>query len=70
MPRSPKAFIYALIAVGFACLLGSYLYGKMAADPNADTTILVSFLFTAAGTAAFIFAGIMAMRILRGGGWR
>jgi predicted MFS family arabinose efflux permease len=70
MPQSPKRFVYALIAVGFACLIGSYVLGKMAADPNADTTILVSFLLTAAGTAAFVFAGIMAMRMLRSGGWR
>jgi predicted MFS family arabinose efflux permease len=62
--------IYALIAVGFACLIGSYVYGKVAVDPNADTAVLVSFLLTAAGTAAFVFAGIIAMRMLRGGGRR
>ena len=67
---SNRGMIYALIAAGFACLIGSYVYGKMAADPNADTTVLVSFLITAAGTAAFVFAGIMAMRMLRSGGWR
>ena len=70
MPPSPKGFVYALIAVGFACLLGSYVFGKMAADPNADTTIIVSFLITAAGTAAFVFAGIIAIRLLRSGRWR
>jgi len=70
MPQSPKRFVYALIAVGVACLIGSYVFGKMAADPNADTAIIVSFLITAAGTAAFVFAGIMAMRLLRSGRWR
>jgi len=67
---SNRGMIYALIAVGFACLVGSYVFGKMAADPNADTTIIVSFLITAAGTAAFVFAGIIAIRLLRGGRWR
>ena len=70
MPQSPKRFVYALIAVGFACLIGSYVHGKMAADPNADTAIIVSFLITAAGTAAFVFAGIMAIRLLRSGRWQ
>jgi len=70
MPQSPKRFVCALIAGGFACLIGSYVYGKMAADPNADTAIIVSFLITAAGTAAFVFAGIMAIRLLRSGRWQ
>jgi len=70
MPQSPKRFVCALIAVGFACLIASYVYGKMAADPNADTAIIVSFLITAAGTAAFVFAGIMAIRLLRSGRWQ
>ena len=70
MPQSPKRFVCALIAVGVACLIGSYVYGKMAADPNADTAIIVSFLITAAGTAAFVFAGIMAIRLLRSGRWQ
>ena len=70
MPQSPKRFVYALIAVGFACLIGSYVYGRMAADPNANTAIIVSFLITAAGTAAFVFAGIMAIRLLRSGRWQ
>jgi len=74
MPQRPgmsnKGSIYALIAVGFAGLLGAHLVGTMAADPNADTAVIASFLFTAAGTAAFVVAGIMAIRLLRGGGWR
>jgi hypothetical protein len=61
-----KSMIYALIAVGFVCMLGAHLVGTMAADPNANFTVIASFLFTAAGTAAFIFAGITAVRMLRG----
>jgi hypothetical protein len=65
-----KATIYALIALGFVCLIGAQFVGRIAPDPNADATLLASFFLVAAGTAAFVFAGIMAMRTLRGGGRR
>ena len=70
MPQSPKYFVFALIAVGFICLIGAHFAGTLADDPTADTGVIVSFLLTAAGTVAFVAAGVLALRLLRSGGWR
>ena len=64
----PRWMIYVLIAVGFAGLIGAHEVSVMSSDPDANAT--APFLLAAAGTLAFIVAGIMAFRMLKGGGWR
>jgi Ca2+/Na+ antiporter len=56
--------IYILIAIGFAGLIGAHEIAGT--DENADLT--APFLLAAAGTLAFVVAGVMAFRMLRGGG--
>jgi hypothetical protein len=59
--KTPRWTIYVLIAVGFAGLIGAH----EVAGPgdNADT---VPFVLASIGTLAFVVAGVMAYRMLRG----
>jgi hypothetical protein len=61
-----RVTIYVLIALGFAGLIGAHEIAGT--DENADA--VAPLLLAAAGTLAFIAAGVMALRLLRGGGWR
>lgn len=63
---TPRVTIYVLIALGFAGLIGAHEISGT--DENADMT--VPFLLAGAGTLSFIVAGVMAYRMLRGGGSR
>jgi hypothetical protein len=72
-PRLPAATpgrIYALIGIGFAGLIGAHEFGAMSPDADDVASIIVPFILAAAGTLAFVVAGLMATRLLRGGGPR
>ena len=58
--------VYVLIALGFAGLIGAHEVSSP--DENADLTL--PFLLAAAGTASFVAAGLMARKLMKGGGWR
>jgi heme A synthase len=58
--------IYVLIALGFAGLIGAHEVSSP--DENADLTL--PFILAAAGTASFVAAGLMARKLMKGGGWR
>ena len=60
---TPRVLIYLLIAVGFAGLIGAHEIAGT--DENADW--VAPFLLATAGTLAFVVAGVMAFRMLRGG---
>jgi heme A synthase len=59
---TPRLTIYVLIAIGFAGLIGAHEVAVI--DTDADT--LAPFLLATAGTLAFVVAGWMAFRMLRG----
>jgi len=72
-PRLPAATpgrIYVLIGIGFAGLIGAHEFGAMSPDADDVASIIVPFILAAAGTLAFVVAGLMATRLLRGGGPR
>jgi ABC-type uncharacterized transport system permease subunit len=58
--------IYVLIALGFAGLIGAHEIAGP--DENADLTL--PFIFAAAGTASFVAAGLLARKLMKGGGSR
>ena len=58
--------IYVLIALGFAGLIGAHEVAGP--DENADLTL--PFILAAAGTLCFVAAGLMARRLMKGGGSR
>ena len=58
--------IYVLIALGFAGLIGAHEVSSP--DENADLTL--PFILAAAGTASFVAAGLMARKLMKGGGSR
>jgi heme A synthase len=58
--------VYVLIALGFAGLIGAHEVSSP--DENADLTL--PFILAAAGTASFVAAGLMARKLMKGGGWR
>jgi hypothetical protein len=59
-----RGTIYALIGVGFAGLIGAHEF----AGTGDDADLTVPFILAAVGTLSFISAGVMAFRLLRGGG--
>ena len=61
----PRWMIYVLIATGFAGLIGAHEVTAWSSDPDANQT--AAFLLAAAGTLAFVLAGVTAFRMLRGG---
>jgi hypothetical protein len=58
----PQWMVYALIAAGFAGLIGAHEFAG--SGDSADT---VPFVLSLIGTLAFVVAGVMAFRMLRGG---
>jgi len=58
--------VYVLIALGFAGLIGAHEVSSP--DENADLTL--PFILAAAGTASFVAAGLMARKLMKGGGLR
>ena len=58
--------IYVLIALGFAGLIGAHEISGP--DDNSDLTL--PFILAAAGTLSFVAAGLMARRLMKGGGSR
>jgi hypothetical protein len=64
--RPARIIIVALIGTGFAGLIGAHefaVWPGSGSDPNG----IVPFVLAAAGTIAFVAAGILAVRQLRGG---
>jgi Ca2+/Na+ antiporter len=59
---TPRVMIYVLIAIGFAGLIGAHEI--VGTDENAD--VIAPFLLATAGTLAFVVAGVIALRMLRG----
>ena len=58
--------IYVLIALGFAGLIGAHEISGP--DENSDLTL--PFILAAIGTASFVVAGLMARKLMKGGGSR
>jgi ABC-type uncharacterized transport system permease subunit len=58
--------IYVLIALGFAGLIGAHEISG--SDENSDLTL--PFILAAAGTLCFVAAGLLARRLMKGGGLR
>ena len=58
--------VYVLIALGFAGLIGAHEISGP--DENSDLTL--PFILAAAGTLSFVAAGLMAHRLMKGGGSR
>jgi hypothetical protein len=61
-----KRIIYGLIGLGFAGLIGAHEFSGT--DENSDLTL--PFILAAAGTLSFVAAGLMARRLMKGGGSR
>jgi hypothetical protein len=64
MPK--KWVIYALIAIGFAGLIGAHELTPAGSPDDAD--LVVPFILTVIGTLSFVAAGVIAFRMLKGGG--
>jgi hypothetical protein len=58
--------IYVLIALGFAGLIGAHEIS----GPNENSDLTLPFILAAAGTLSFVAAGLMARRLMKGGGSR
>ncbi|HWS06776.1 MAG TPA: hypothetical protein VN362_03025 [Xanthobacteraceae bacterium] len=58
--------IYVLIALGFAGLIGAH----EVAGPDENSDLTLPFILAAAGTLCFVAAGLMARRLMKGGGSR
>jgi ABC-type uncharacterized transport system permease subunit len=58
--------IYVLIALGFAGLIGAH----EVSGPDENSNLTLPFILAAAGTLCFVAAGLMARRLMRGGGSR
>jgi hypothetical protein len=58
--------IYVLIVLGFAGLIGAHEVSGP--DENSDLTLPL--ILAAAGTLCFVAAGLMARKLMKGGGWR
>jgi hypothetical protein len=56
-----KRIVYALIALGFAGLIGAHEIAP--ADENADMTLPL--VLAAAGTLCFVAAGLMARKLMK-----
>lgn len=70
LPAATQGRMYALIGIGFAGLIGAHEFGAMSPDSDDVASIIVPFILASAGTLAFVVAGLMALRLLRGGGPR
>jgi hypothetical protein len=58
--------IYLLIALGFAGLIGAH----EVSGPDETSDLTLPFILAAAGTLCFVAAGLMARKLMKGGGSR
>jgi drug/metabolite transporter (DMT)-like permease len=58
--------LYVLIALGFAGLIGAH----EVSGPDENSNLTLPFILAAAGTLCFVAAGLMARRLMKGGGSR
>jgi hypothetical protein len=58
--------IYALIALGFAGLIGAH----EVSGPDETSDLTLPFILAVAGTACFVIAGLMARKLMKGGASR
>jgi hypothetical protein len=65
-----KRIIYGLIVLGFAGLIGAHEFAVTPPEPGGDASMTVPFILAMVGTLAFVVAGIMAYRLMRGGASR
>ena len=64
-PFAPKrGFLYTLIGIGFAGLIGAHEVTALSSDPDAYSN--AAFILATIGTLAFVVAGVIGFRQLRG----
>jgi hypothetical protein len=64
--KSKKRIIYVLIGLGFAGLIGAHEIS----GPDETSDLTMPFILAAAGTLCFVGAGLMARKLMKGGGSR
>ena len=67
--KTSSASIYVLIALGFAGLIGAHEICTLAVGRKLRDLTL-PFILAAAGTLCFVAAGLMARKLMKGGGSR
>jgi hypothetical protein len=65
-PRK-RGFIYALIALGFAGLIGAHEVATMAPSPADDPRAALPFILAVIGTFCFVAAGLLARKLMKEG---
>lgn len=63
-----RTTIYALVAVGFAGLIGAHEVSASAPGSEDNAAAMLPLILATVGTLAFIIAGVMAFKRLRQGG--
>lgn len=66
--RAQEGAYRALIAAGFAGLIGAHEFAPVTTESADNSRAIVPFILAAASTLSFISAGVMAFRMLRQGG--
>jgi drug/metabolite transporter (DMT)-like permease len=60
-----KLTLYALLAVGFAGLIGAHELAGSGQTSGADASVLVPLVLAAAGTLCFVAAGVLARKMMK-----
>jgi hypothetical protein len=64
-----KYILYALLAGGFAGLIGAHEWASMA-PPDETMSTVGPLVLAGIGTLCFVTAGLIARKLMRGGGLR
>jgi hypothetical protein len=62
-----KYFLYALLALGFAGLIGAHEWASMTPPPGGTASMTVPLILAGLGTLCFVAAGLLARKLMRGG---
>jgi hypothetical protein len=63
-----KYFLYALLALGFAGLIGAHEWASMTPAPGETPSETGPLILAGLGTLSFVAAGLLARKLMKGGG--
>jgi hypothetical protein len=62
-----KSILYALLALGFAGLIGAHEWASMPPPPGGTVSMTVPLILSGLGTLCFVAAGLLARKLMKGG---
>jgi hypothetical protein len=67
LTSNTKYILYALLALGFAGLIGAHEWASIPPPPGGTSSLTMPLILAALGTFCFVAAGLLARRLMKDG---